>query len=139
MWQSLCLHGVAVLCKKARDTAEGLAKRGGKGKGNIGSGPAKERISSTPQDADRYLKGLTDQRGVLNYKGKTRDGHDHYEFMKKCEYNGVKFKKGDFISRDTCHHEWEWFRGKDYHKGAIESKTGTRYKDGQKSRILKVK
>jgi hypothetical protein len=55
---------------------------------------------------------------------RTRDEHDYFELMKKCEYNGVKFKKGDFISRDTTHHEWEWFRGKDVHKGAIESKGG---------------
>jgi len=28
------------------------------------------------------------------------------------------------LSRDELHHEWEWFRGKDTHKGPINSVTG---------------
>jgi len=44
--------------------------------------------------------------------------------MEKVEYKGIKFKKGDYLSRDELHHEWEWFRGKDTHKGPINSVTG---------------
>jgi hypothetical protein len=87
-----------------------------------------------------YLKGLTDQRRLLSHKGQTLDKHDYFEFMRKFNYNGVRFRKGGYISRDTLHHEWEWFRGKDWHKGAIKSKTGkVREKSAMESRKLKVK
>jgi hypothetical protein len=95
---------------------------GGKDKGKADS--SGDRTQSTPNDADRYLQGLTDQKGLLSDKKISLDRREYYEFMKKTTYNGVRFRKGDFISRDTLHHEWEWFRGKDYHKEAIESKGG---------------
>ena len=84
---------------------------------------SKERKQATPQDADRYLDGLRDKR-VLSRKGVTKDGHDYYKFERKCEYMGIKFRKGDYISRDELHNEWEWFRGKYDHRGAIDPLSG---------------
>ena len=99
--------------------------------------PEKEpRKASTRQDADNYINGL---KGKLSQKGVTKDKHEYYKVMEKVEYKGIKFKKGDYLSRDTQHHEWEWFRGKDTHKGPINSVTGevdiTKAKDG---RVLKL-
>jgi hypothetical protein len=102
------------------------------------SGASKDRIQSTKQDADRYINGLK-EKGVLGEKQKSLDGREYYEVTQKTNHNGVRFRKGDYVSRDTLHHEWEWFRGKGYHKGAINSKTGEHYKGGTKDRILKVK
>ena len=113
---------------------ESLKEKAGK------SGQGNERIQSTRQDADGYLKGITDQKNVLNYKGKTLDNHEYYEFIEKCEYKGVQFRKGDYISRDTQHHEWEWFRGKDVHKGPINSLNGeVNLRKVDTGRTLKIK
>lgn len=96
------------------------------------------RKSSTRQNADNYINGLK-ECGKLSKKGVTNDGHEYYKVMEKVEYNGTQFKKGDYVSRDELHHEWEWFRGKDTHKGPINSVTGevdiTKAKDG---RVLKL-
>ena len=98
-----------------------------------------QRIQSTPQDADRYIDGLN-RRGVLSQRKQTKDGYDYFEITRKCEYNGIRFRKGDYISRDTLHHEWEWFRGPKNHKGAIESVGGQlRQRSIDPSRILKIK
>jgi hypothetical protein len=103
------------------------------------SGASKDRIQSTKQDADKYINGLTDQKGVIQYKGRTQDGYEYYEFMNKCNYNGVRFRKGDYISRDTLHHEWEWFSRVKQHKGAIESVTGKLRKNPVSGRVLNAK
>jgi len=58
--------------------------------------------------------------------------------MEKVEYKGIKFKKGDYLSRDELHHEWEWFRGKDTHRGAIDPTTGKFYKGADSGRTLKL-
>ena len=81
------------------------------------------RVQATRGDADKYLNSLKNQ-GVLGKKGVTRDGHEYYQFVKKCEYKGIKFKKDEYISRDTKHHEWEYFQNKDTHLGAIDSLAG---------------
>ena len=92
-----------------------------------GSEPSKaggsDRIQATRTDADKYLQGLKD-KGVLSNKRLTKDRREYYEFTEKCEYQGSRFKKGEFIERDTQHHEWEYFKDKDTHKGAIDSITG---------------
>ena len=98
---------------------------------------AKERKQATPQDADRYLDGLRDKR-VLSRKGVTKDGHDYYKFERKCEYMGIKFRKGDYISRDELHHEWEWFGKNKLHKGAVEPIRGDLYKRSDPSRFIKL-
>lgn len=85
------------------------------------------------------MEGITEQKGVLQYKGATKDGHHYYEFMQKCEYKGVQFKSGDYISRDTMHHEWEWFANQKTHKGAIEPITGKLYKAADPKKVLKIK
>lgn len=77
------------------------------------------RVQATHGDADKYLNGLKD-KGVLGKKGVTKDGHEYYQFTKKCEYKGIKFKKDEYISRDTQHHEWEYFRNPKTHNGAID-------------------
>ena len=99
-----------------------------------------ERIAVTKLDVERYLEDLMNQKGVLLNRGKTLDGHHYYEVMKKIEYKGVTFKPGDYISRDTLHHEIEWFRGTTIHRGAIDPLTGI-VKQGsvEKSRVLKIK
>ena len=64
---------------------------------------------------------------------------NHDIFKKECEYSGQTFRKGDYISRDTLHHEWEFFRGPKNHLGAINSLTGilnTAKKD--KSRVFRL-
>jgi hypothetical protein len=98
-----------------------------------------DRIQNTPQDADKYLSGLQSQKGLLGKKQISTDGREYYEFMQKTEYKGVRFRKGDYISRDQLHHEIEWFRGAKMHRGAIDPKTGELYKGGEPSRILKIK
>jgi hypothetical protein len=109
---------------------------GGKDKGKADA--TSSRIQSTPSDADRYL-GELQSKGVLSDKKISLDKREYYEFMKKCNHNGVRFRKGDYISRDTLHHEWEWFNGLKKHKGAIESVNGTLHKDPIPGRVLQVK
>jgi len=86
---------------------------------------AKARNTSTLVDLDRYINNLmVECPKCLRYCGQTRDKYNYYEVMKKCEYRGIYFKKGDYISEDHLHFEIEWFRGKDYHMGAINVLTG---------------
>jgi len=94
-------------------------------KGNRGSssGKSSERLSATEKDADNYIGGLQ-EKGVLSKKIRTKDNHDCFKVEKKCEYMGLKLKKGYYLSRDTLHNEWELFRGPKNHKGAISSLTG---------------
>lgn len=63
--------------------------------------------------------------------------HECYQFFKKCEHKGIKFEKGERISRDTQHHEWEYFSKEGIHKGAIDPKSGKIYKSPVKGRTLK--
>ena len=95
------------------------------------------RIQATRGDADKYLSELKNQ-GVLGKKGVTKDGHEYYQFVKKCEYKGIKFKKGEYISRDTQHHEWEYFRNPKDHRGAIDPIKGDIYKDPVPGRPLRL-
>lgn len=106
---------------------------------NVGNrslkGEKAPRTVSTRQDADNYINGL---KGKLSQKGVTKDKHEYYKVMEKVEYKGIKFKKGDYLSRDELHHEWEWFRGKDTHRGAIDSISGKLYKGADSGRTLKL-
>ena len=88
------------------------------------SGGNAPRIQNSKVDADNYIKGLTDQKNLILNRGKIKDGYHYYEVMQKFEYKGIKFKKGDFVSRDTKHHEIEWFRGENQHYGALDPVTG---------------
>jgi hypothetical protein len=127
----------AAACYKKITTFFNEQFKDGKDEGK--ADPSSDRIQSTKQDADNYLSGLK-EKGVLGNKQTSTDGYEYYEFKQKINYNGVRFRKGDYISRDTLHHEWEWFRGKNVHKGAIESKGG-KVREGalDKSRTLKIK
>ena len=52
---------------------------------------------------------------------------------------GIKFRKGDYISRDELHHEWEWFSHPKRHEGAIDPVSGRLFeKSAEASRILKL-
>ncbi len=95
------------------------------------------RLQATRGDADKYLQGLK-YKGVLGKKGTTKDGHEYYQFVKKCEYKGMKFKNGEYISRDTQHHDWEYFRNPKTHNGAIDPIRGDIYKDPVPGRSLKL-
>jgi hypothetical protein len=108
-----------------------------KGARGGGSGPGRVRIQNTPQEVKSYLKGLK-EKGVLDSGRKCAGDHYAYKFTRDCEYKGIKFKKDQFVSEDTRHHEIEWFRNKDYHLGSVEPKGGTMYKAGKGAeRILK--
>lgn len=50
----------------------------------------------------------------------------------------MKFKKGEYISRDTQHHEWEYFRNPKDHNGAIDPIKGDLYKRADKTKSLKL-
>ena len=72
----------------------------------------------------------------MSESGKTLDGHLYYRIEKKCEYMGIEFKKGEYISLDTKH--WEWFGKNKRHKGAISPLSGGLYKLPDPSRIIKI-
>ena len=91
-------------------------------KGN-GSCAAQQRTVADRKDADNYIDKLID-KGVLSEKKIAKDKREYFEFRKKCEYMGIKFKKGQYLERDTMHHEWEYFRDKNTHLGAIDPLTG---------------
>jgi hypothetical protein len=117
-------YGVTILCKKARDTAEGLAKRGGKGKGkrgSSGSGPGRVTGGANKgrPDSGRIARDHSDVRsffensgnelrylGTRNVKGRNtkiygdRDGNRYYE--------------------DTVHHHVEAFGKNGTHLGEID-------------------
>ena len=96
-----------------------FSKKAGKGTA-VNKAP---RIQNTKEQVDDYINGLLDKKVLIN-RGKTKDGYHYYEFVKKAEYKGQKFKRGHYISRDVKHHEVEWFRNKDYHEGAMDPVTG---------------
>ena len=110
------------LYRKAEDFFKKKANAGLK-KGTD-SNALKPRIQNTPQEVMDYIKGLTDKKGYILNRCKTKDGYHYYEVMKKFEYKGIKFQKGEYISRDTRHHEIEYFRNKNTHIGALDPVTG---------------
>ena len=116
-------------------------KNDGKGSTHIAEKSAgeveKPRVTATRDDANRYLQGLQDMK-VLSEKQITKDNREYYMFTEKCEYRGIQFKKGQFIERDTQHHEWEFFQNEDVHLGAIDPMSGKLYKKGKRGRILKI-
>ncbi len=101
----------------------------------------KTRVINTPHHVDAYLQELSnlDKNPILRPCGKTKDGYEYFEFLQKCEYRGIKFKKGDYLSKDELHHELEWFRGEKIHKGVIDPNSGIKYKDSVEGRKLKIK
>lgn len=101
-------------------------------------GNEKQRVTAVKQDADNYINGIR-EKGVLSKKGRTLDGFDYFKVEKKCEYMGQKLRKGDYLSRDTLHHEWELFRGPKNHQGAIDPLTGKlNVEKRDTSRILRI-
>ena len=97
-----------------------FSKKAGKNTG-LNKAP---RIQNTKQEVMDYIKGLTEQKNLILNRGKTNDGYHYYEIMRKFVYKGREFKKGEYISRDTRHHEIEHFRDKDYHYGALDPVKG---------------
>ena len=112
-----------------------FSKKAGKNTG-LNKAP---RIQNTKEQVDDYINGLLDKKVLIN-RGKTKDGYHYYEFVKKAEYKGVKFRTGDYVSKDMLHNEIEWFRGKDVHKGALDPVSGKiKFKSVSPSRTLKLK
>ena len=72
----------------------------------------------------------------MSESGKTLDEHLYYRIEKKCEYMGIQFKKGEYISLDTRHWEWEWFGKNKKHKGAISPLSGELYKKAEIGRVI---
>jgi len=103
----------------------------------VGSGGSRERTQAVKEDTTRYVNGMKEKK-ALSESGRTLDGHLYYRIEKKCEYNGIKFKKGDYISLDTQHWEWEWFGKNKQHKGAIDPIKGELYKDSVPGRMIKL-
>ena len=81
------------------------------------------RNASTRQDADNYINEIL-KKNVLSDKKIAKDGREYFEIKHKFEYMGIKFKKGQFLERDTMHNEWEYFQNKDTHLGAINPLNG---------------
>ena len=104
---------------------------------NNGSTNYKQRIQSTREYADKYINGLK-EKGYLSKRKRTNSFREYYEVEKNCEHIGRKFKKGNYLSRDTQHHEWELFSNKNTHEGAIEPINGTLYKKGVEGRTLNI-
>jgi hypothetical protein len=84
--------------------------------------PKPERIVNTPEDCDKYAASKVSDR--ICKECKPIDGRGTYEVIKKDNI----LKKGDLLTRDTKHHEWELFNERGKHKGAIDPKTGKLYK-----------
>jgi hypothetical protein len=100
--------------------------------GNKDSGSSKERIQNSPQDIKEFLSNKL-QKGICE-KWKPIKGRQTYRFTRK----EGKFKKDDWISHDTLHHELEWFNSKGIHKGAIDPKSGTKYKPADLRKNIKM-
>ena len=79
------------------------------------------RVQATREDADKYRDGL---KTIVRLQREPRAKHECYRITENCEYMGVKLKKNSYISRDTMHHEWEYFSRPDSHEGAIDPITG---------------
>jgi len=104
----------------------------------VNGGGSRERTQAVKEDTTRYVNGMKEKK-ALSESGRTLDGHLYYRIEKKCEYNGIQFKKGDYISLDTQHWEWELFRGPKNHLGAIDPIKGVLNKSKAKGdRILKL-
>ncbi|GHS92711.1 hypothetical protein AGMMS49949_05180 [Alphaproteobacteria bacterium] len=91
-----------------------------------------ERLVNTPEEREKFISDKI-SAGILK-KEKVIDNRQSYRFIKK----DGKFKKGDWFTNDKRHNELEWFNERGDHKGAIEPKTGTKYKPADPSRKLNV-
>jgi hypothetical protein len=95
--------------------------------------PKPERIINTHEDCTKYIDNKVSS-GICR-KHRSIDGRETYEVTKK---DGI-LKKGDLLTRDTRHHEREFFTERGKHKGAIDPKTGELYKPADPTKQLNVK
>jgi hypothetical protein len=102
-------------------------RAGGDGRRSGDKGSSKGRVQNTPQDMQKFAQDKI-SKGILE---KRNDGS--YEFIK----NAGKFQKGDRLTKDLLHNEYEWWSKRGVHKGAIEPKGGTKYKPADSNRRLK--
>jgi hypothetical protein len=117
-----------------------FSKKTGTGGGGGGGKPApkpeppkSERIINIPEDCTKYIDNKVSS-GICR-KHRSIDGRETYEVIKK---DGL-LKKGDLLTRDTRHHEWELLTERGKHKGAIDPKTGELYKPADPTKQLNVK
>jgi hypothetical protein len=88
---------------------------------------------NTLADCAKYIESKITS-GICK-KHKSIDGRETYEIIKG---DGI-LKKGDLLTKDTGHYEWEFFNERGKHKGAIDLKMGIIYKPADPLRCLNVK
>jgi hypothetical protein len=115
-----------------------FSKKTGSGGGGSGKPapkpepPKPQRIINTPEDCTKYISNKVSS-GICQ-KDKVEGGKQYYKIIRK---DGV-LKKGDYIYKDTRHHEIELMKAdRKTHKGAIDPKTGKIYKEGVPGRNIK--
>jgi hypothetical protein len=93
----------------------------------------KERIANTPHELDSFVqKKIND--GVC-VKDRIIGGEQIYKFIKK----DGNFNKGDLLTKDGLHQEVEWWNSTGNHKGAINPKSGSKYKPADSKKHLNLK
>jgi hypothetical protein len=109
-----------------------FSEKAGGGKDSRDKDSSKSRIQNSPQDIKEFLADKI-QKGICE-KWKPIKGKQTYRFTRK----EGKFKKDDWFSHDTLHHELEWFNSKGTHKGAVEPKGGAKYKPADPRKNVKM-
>jgi hypothetical protein len=90
------------------------------------------RIVNTPEDCKKYIDNKISSKTCQ--KDKVDGNKQYFKIIKK---DGI-LKKGDYIYKDTKHHEIELMKSDlKIHKGAIDPKTGNLYKEGVPGRNIK--
>jgi hypothetical protein len=114
-----------------------FSKKTGTGGGGGKSAPKPEppkapRIVNTPADCTKYIDNKVSSK--ICQKDKVDGNKQYFKIIKK---DGI-LKKGDYIYKDTRHHEIELMKSDlKTHKGAIDPKTGNLYKEGVPGRNIK--
>jgi hypothetical protein len=95
--------------------------------------PSTERIVNTLADCTKYIESKISD-GICRKTNKFFRKQALYEVTKN---DGI-LKKGDYIYKDTTHHEIELMKSDmKTHRGAIDPKTGNLYKKGVPGRNIK--
>ncbi|MDR1366831.1 MAG: hypothetical protein LBJ13_02915 [Puniceicoccales bacterium] len=95
--------------------------------------PESDRIVNTLADCVKYIEDKI-SKGICE-KYKTIGDKRYYKVTK----NHGELKKGDLLTQDNRHYEWELFNARGKHKGAIDPQKGTIYKPADPARHINVK
>jgi hypothetical protein len=98
-------YGVTILCKKARDTAEGLAKRGGKGKGKRGSSGSGPGRVTGEYGKGGYWEGLRTSKNDPSLEALKRKSGGEVRFDGEYYYKFDPFHKTQKIHLHKYRHE----------------------------------